>query len=82
MLKGEFQRANILRTKLTGIMEVKSMIIRVVRTIEASPEKALYHLPATQDDGQALWNEGNAGAGSIKVRPSQEQCFTLCAARL
>jgi hypothetical protein len=40
VLKGEFQRANIMRTKLSGVLKGKPLIIQVVRTIEASPEKA------------------------------------------
>jgi hypothetical protein len=39
-LKGEFQRANITRTKLSGMLKGKPLIIQVVRAIEASPEKA------------------------------------------
>ena len=40
MLKGEFQRANIMRTKLLGVLKGKLLISQVVETIEASPEKA------------------------------------------
>jgi hypothetical protein len=39
-LKGEFQRANITRTKLLGLSKGKLLIIQVVWVIEASPEKA------------------------------------------
>jgi hypothetical protein len=34
-LKGEFQRANILRTKLLGLLQGKLLIIQVVWVIEA-----------------------------------------------
>ena len=40
MLKGEFQRANIMRTKLSGVLKGKLLISQAVRAIEASPEKA------------------------------------------
>jgi hypothetical protein len=40
VLKGEFQRANIMRTKLLGGLEGKLLINQVVGAIEASPEKA------------------------------------------
>jgi hypothetical protein len=39
-LKGEFQRANIMRTKLLGTVKCSLLITKVVRAIEASPEKA------------------------------------------
>jgi hypothetical protein len=40
VLKGEFQRANIMRTKLLGVLKGKLLINQVVGAIEAGPEKA------------------------------------------
>jgi len=40
VLKGEFQRANVKRTKCAEVLKGKLLTIQAVRAIETSPEKA------------------------------------------
>jgi hypothetical protein len=40
VLKGEFQRANVKRTKCSEVLKGKLLTIQAVRAIETSPEKA------------------------------------------